>query len=85
MYQDSIKLQKIYIRLRDEICQHGNLLRSPALLFNEDRFQHELVRERTEKDSTSNTTCQNSSISPAKSSDSDENKISVSEFQQSFS
>ncbi|CAF5058205.1 unnamed protein product, partial [Rotaria magnacalcarata] len=74
VYQDSIKLEKIYIRLRDEICQHGSLLRSPALLFNEDRLQHELVRERTEKDSLANTNNQNS-ISPTKSSDSDENKV----------
>jgi len=59
------------------MCQYGGLLRSPALLFNEDRFQEELVRERTEKDSTTNTNIQNS-ISPTKSSDSDENKISVS-------
>ncbi|CAF4936892.1 unnamed protein product, partial [Rotaria socialis] len=77
VYQDSIKLEKIYLRLRDEICQHGSLLRSPALLFNEDRLQHELVRERTEKDSMANTNNQNS-ISPTKSSDSDENKVSVS-------
>lgn len=34
------------------MCQHGNILRSSALLFNEDRFQEELVRERTEKDLT---------------------------------
>ncbi|CAF4654780.1 unnamed protein product, partial [Rotaria magnacalcarata] len=60
--------------LRDEICQHGSLLRSPALLFNEDRLQHELVRERTEKDSLANANNQNS-ISPTKSSDSDENKV----------
>ncbi|CAF3919770.1 unnamed protein product [Adineta steineri] len=75
IYQDSIKLQRFYIHLRDDICQHGSLLRSPALLFNEDRFQQELVRERTDKDSNTNTNNQNS-ISPTKSSDSDENKIS---------
>ncbi|CAF1429645.1 unnamed protein product, partial [Rotaria sordida] len=79
VYQDSIKLQKYYIHLRDEICQHGSLLRSPALLFNEDRLQQELVRERTEKDSIVSTNSQNS-VSPAKSSDSDENKISPSKL-----
>lgn len=77
MYQDSIRLQKLYIRIRDEICQHGSLLRSPAHLFNDERLQQELIRERTEKDSMPKTNSQNS-ISPAKSSDSDENKISVS-------
>ncbi|UJR20847.1 hypothetical protein I4U23_023957 [Adineta vaga] len=75
VYQDSIKLQRIYIRLRDDVCQHGSLLRSPALLFNEERFQEELVRERTDKNSTTNTNNQNS-ISPTKSSDSDEHKVS---------
>ncbi|CAF4674713.1 unnamed protein product [Rotaria sp. Silwood1] len=79
VYQDSIRLQKYYIHLRDEICQHGSLLRSPALLFNEDRLQQELVRERTEKDSMVNTNSQNS-ISPAKSSDSDEHKVSPSKL-----
>jgi hypothetical protein len=59
------------------MCQNGGLLRSSALLFNEDRFQQELVRERTDKDSTTNTNSQNS-ISSTKSSDSDENKVYVS-------
>ena len=56
------------------MCQHGSLLRSPALTFNEDRFQQELVRERTEKDSTP----KQNSISPTKSSDSEELKPAVS-------
>jgi hypothetical protein len=59
------------------MCQHGSLLRSPGLLFNEDRLQQELVRERTEKESNVNTNSRNS-ISPTKSSDSEENKVSVS-------
>ncbi|CAF1064000.1 unnamed protein product [Adineta ricciae] len=80
VYQDSIKLQRIYIRLRDDICQHGSLLRSPALLFNEERFQEELVRERTDKSSTMNTNNQDSSVSPAKSPDSDEQKTSPSKL-----
>lgn len=50
VYQDSIQLQKFYVRLRDEMCDNGDLLRSPALLFNENRLQHELIRERKEKD-----------------------------------
>jgi protein polybromo-1 len=58
------------------MCQHGNVLRSSALLFNEDRFQEELVRERTGKDLINN----QNSISPAKSSDSDENKIPPSKL-----
>jgi hypothetical protein len=56
------------------MCQFGGLLRSPALSFNEDRFQQELVRERTDKEPTNN----QNSISPTKSSDSDEHKVSVS-------
>jgi hypothetical protein len=62
------------------MCQYGSLLRSSAFLFNEDRFQQELIRERTEKDAITNTNSQNS-ISPTKSSDSDENKVSVSSLE----
>ncbi|CAF3432403.1 unnamed protein product [Rotaria sp. Silwood1] len=75
IYQDTIELQKYYIRLRDEMCSHGSVLQSPALSFNENALQQELVRERTEKDALININNQNS-ISTIKSSDTDENKES---------
>jgi len=55
------------------MCSHGNLLRSSALAFNENRLQQELTRERTEKD---NINIQNST-STNKSTDADEKKDSV--------
>lgn len=45
------------------------------MTFNEDRFQQELVRERTEKDAAPPT--KQNSISPTKSSDSEEHKPTV--------
>ncbi|CAF3715671.1 unnamed protein product [Rotaria sordida] len=79
VYQDTIELQKYYIRVRDEMCSHGSVLQSPALLFNENYLQQELVRERTEKDALTNNNNNNNnqnSTSTTKSSDTDENKES---------
>ncbi|CAF3824420.1 unnamed protein product [Adineta steineri] len=72
IYQDTIQLQRFYIRLCDDICNHGNLLRSPALLFSENCLQQELARERTEKDTVVSNN--QNSISTAKSSDDDDEK-----------
>jgi len=55
------------------MCSYGNLLRSSALAFNENRLQEELNRERTEKD---NIHIQNSTLTN-KSTDADEKKDSV--------
>ncbi len=66
-------MQRFYIRLCDETCAHGSLLRSSALLFNENRLQQELARERIEKEASVNNNNQNS-ISTNKSSDDDEKK-----------
>ncbi|CAF1411121.1 unnamed protein product [Adineta ricciae] len=54
IYQDTVQLQRYYIRLRDEICDNGNVLRSAALLFTENRLQEELTRERLKKDVITN-------------------------------
>ncbi|CAF2674160.1 unnamed protein product [Rotaria sp. Silwood2] len=80
VYQDTIELQKYYIRLRDEICSHGNLLHSPALLFNENSLQQKLVCERSEKDALTNNNNNQNSISTIKSSDTDENQESSTKF-----
>ena len=73
VYQDAIQLQKFYIHLRDELCDNGSLLRSSALLFNEDRLQQELTRERNEKNASNN----QNSTSATKSTDTDEKKDAV--------
>ncbi|CAF2917299.1 unnamed protein product [Rotaria sp. Silwood2] len=80
VYQDTIELQKYYIRLRDEICSHGNMLHSPALLFNENSLQQKLVCERSEKDALTNNNNNQNSISTTKSSDTDENQESSTKF-----
>ena len=41
------------------MCDKGSLLRSPALLFNENRLQEELIRERNEKDALTHVNNQN--------------------------
>ncbi|CAG7824490.1 unnamed protein product [Allacma fusca] len=33
LFEDSIELQSYFIRIRDEICDHGKVLRSPALKY----------------------------------------------------
>jgi hypothetical protein len=76
-------LQRLYIRLRDEICQNGNVLRSPALLFTELQLEQELTREQSEKDAASNSN--QNSISINKPSDEDEKKDAVSKFHPSRS
>lgn len=60
IFDDSIQLQKFYIHLRDELCSNGVLFRSPALLFNEERLQQELIREENEISSGFNTKTRNS-------------------------
>lgn len=47
VYDDSIQLQKYYIRIRDDICSQL-YFRSPALLLKEDRLREELMREEKE-------------------------------------
>ena len=59
------------------MCCHGGLLRSPALLFNEDRLKEELAREQTEKHSNVNATNQNSTFTRS-SMDTDDHKQLVS-------
>ena len=44
VYQDAVALQRFYIDLRDQKCCYGNLLQSPALLYNGIRLQEELIR-----------------------------------------
>ena len=78
VYQDSIQLQKFYVRLRDEMCDNGDLLRSPALLFNENRLQQELIRERKEKDALDHPNTQNSTTTTTnKSADLHDKKDAV--------
>ena len=76
--QDAAVLQRYYIRQRDEMCDHGSLLRSPALLFDEHRLKQDIERSRIEKDALTKTPDQNSSTSTMKSADNAEKKNLVS-------
>lgn len=75
--QDAAALQLYYIRLRDEMCGHGRLLQSPALLFDEPRLKQEIERSRIEKDALAKTHDQNS-LSTMQSTDNAEKKSLVS-------
>lgn len=72
-------MQKCYIRLRDDMCDNGDLLRSSALLFNETRLQQELIRERKEKDAFNHINNPNSTTTMGNiSTDLDDKKQTVS-------
>lgn len=61
------------------MCDNGDLLRSPALLFNENRLQQELIRERKEKDAFDHPNTQNSTTTTTtiKSAESHDKKDAV--------
>ena len=56
------------------MCDNGDLLRSPALLFNDTRLQQELIRERKEKDAFNHINNQNSTTTTNQSTDVDDDK-----------
>ena len=73
--QDAAVLQRYYLRVRDEMCGHGSLLGSPALLFDEHRLKQDIERNRIEKDALARTRDQNSTSTMKSTGDADKKNL----------
>jgi protein polybromo-1 len=51
VYEDSLELQQVFMKTRDELCKNGEILLTPALSFTETHLQKALEKERKNRTS----------------------------------
>lgn len=49
VFEDSIEMQMFFIRTRDELCKHGEVLQSPALIYSALDARHSIEKLRHQK------------------------------------
>ncbi|KAL8620376.1 hypothetical protein ACOMHN_013001 [Nucella lapillus] len=49
LYEDTVEMQMLFLKVRDELCKNGELLLTPALSYTERHLQTDLEEEKKEK------------------------------------